>query len=75
MVVLVSKNKIKVGDVVCRKSYGSDIMFKVIAVKNEGKEVLVDLKGINFRLIADAPAEDLEIRIINEIDEVKHDFM
>ncbi|HHV58823.1 MAG TPA: hypothetical protein GXX49_00720 [Clostridiaceae bacterium] len=56
---------IKVGDIVCRKSYGSDVIFKVVAVKEEGSQVIADLKGINCRLMADAPREDLELHEVH----------
>ncbi len=47
-----------VGDVVCRKSYGNDILFKIISIDSKLKTA--SLKGIDVRLIADAPLEDLE---------------
>lgn len=50
---------LKVGDIVGRKSYNSDILFKVVDIKKvEGKEIAV-LRGICYRLEADAPASDL----------------
>ncbi|OPJ63383.1 sporulation peptidase YabG [Clostridium oryzae] len=51
----------KIGDTVVRKSYGMDIAFKIIDVKpkENGDEFII--KGLNLRLIADAPEEDLEI--------------
>lgn len=51
--------RIKVGDIVARKSYGYDILFKVVDVKNNGKENVVTLKGITYRIQADAPESDL----------------
>lgn len=53
---------LKVGDIVGRKSYNSDILFKVVEIKNvDGKEVAV-LRGICYRLEADAPASDLVLQ-------------
>ncbi|WP_373897920.1 sporulation peptidase YabG [Haloimpatiens sp. FM7315] len=50
----------EVGDVVVRKSYGKDIAFKIIDIREEkGKKIYI-LKGINIRIIADSPVEDLE---------------
>ena len=46
---------IKVGDYVTRKSYDNDIIFEVIEI--EGKECI--LKGVDIRLVADAPIIDL----------------
>lgn len=48
---------INVGDYVTRKSYENDIMFEVIEI--EGKECM--LKGVDIRLIADAPIHDLVV--------------
>ncbi len=52
--------EIKIGDVVGRKSYKKDIFFKVMDLckdNNEKKYCL--LKGIHYRLYANAPLEDL----------------
>lgn len=44
-----------VGDFVARKSYDTDVIFKVVAV--EGDSVL--LRGVLLRIMADAPVSDL----------------
>lgn len=44
-----------IGDIVTRKSYGNDILFKIIDIK----EKIIYLKGINIRLLADSEQEDL----------------
>ncbi len=49
--------KYKIGDLVTRKSYGNDLVFKIIAT-NETEYIL---KGIYVRLYADSKEEDLEI--------------
>lgn len=54
----------KVGDYVVRKSYGKDITFKIIDIKEDENGIVYVLKGINIRIIADASKEDLE-----EVDE------
>jgi len=54
--------KLRVGDIVARKSYGCDVFFKVADIRNNGKEDIVTLKGISYRIEADAPASDLEIQ-------------
>jgi len=55
-------SKINIGDIVGRKSYDSDILFKVVDIKNEdGKDTIV-LRGICYRLEADAPEADLVIQ-------------
>lgn len=47
---------IRVGDMVTRKSYGNDIMFTVTSIQ-DGKIAI--LQGLEFRLVADAPMDDL----------------
>ena len=48
------------GDIVVRKSYGKDITFKIIDIKENEDGVVYVLKGINIRIIADASIDDLE---------------
>lgn len=50
---------LKIGDVVARKSYGSDILFKVVDIKKEDGKKIVTLQGLCYRLEADAPESDL----------------
>lgn len=45
----------KEGDIVGRKSYGSDILFSITKINREH----VLLKGLDYRLLADAPLADL----------------
>lgn len=51
---------IKVGDIVGRKSYGMDVYFKVMEINegDEGKQ-LARLNGLDMRLCANAPLDDL----------------
>ncbi|NLP17541.1 MAG: sporulation peptidase YabG [Firmicutes bacterium] len=51
---------IKIGDVVGRKSYGMDVYFKVAKIYGKGPGAMAFLKGLDVRLCADAPLEDLE---------------
>jgi sporulation peptidase YabG len=51
----------KIGDIVVRKSYGKDITFKIIDIKNTDDGYIYMLKGINLRIVADSLEEDLEI--------------
>ncbi len=48
---------VKVGDIVGRRSYNSDTMFRIENIVDE----TAYLKGIFFRLTADAPLNDLEV--------------
>lgn len=51
----------KIGDIVVRRSYGKDITFKIIDIKYTNEGIVYFLKGINLRIIADSPEEDLEL--------------
>ncbi|KGK90673.1 sporulation peptidase YabG [Clostridium sp. HMP27] len=51
----------KIGDIVVRKSYGKDITFKIINIKETEDGEIYTLKGINLRIIADSVEEDLEV--------------
>lgn len=54
--------EIKRGDIVGRISYGKDILFRVdriIKIKSTGRAYCI-LKGVQYRIEADAPIEDLE---------------
>lgn len=50
---------LKIGDIVARKSYSMDILFKVVNIIGEGDKRTVILKGLDYRLQADAPESDL----------------
>jgi spore coat assembly protein len=52
---------LRIGDVVTRKSYGGDVHFKIAEVssRSSGKRSYV-LKGMLYRIIADAEEDDLE---------------
>lgn len=56
----------KIGDVVTRKSYDNDVIFKIINIIDDN----YILKGINVRLYADSYEDDLKI----VSGEVKNDF-
>lgn len=50
-----------IGDIVVRKSYGKDIRFKIIDIKEVNEGIIYSLKGINLRIIADSLEDDLEL--------------
>jgi len=66
---------IKVGDVVARKSYGYDILFKVcdMETRKDGMRIIL-LKGLNYRLFADAPESDIIKVPVNKINDEIHAF-
>ncbi len=64
----------KIGDLVVRKSYNKDSIFRIIDIKidDTNKEVAM-LKGIAFRILADSAIEDLEIIEIEDLKKVLMD--
>lgn len=51
----------KIGDIVVRKSYDKDIMFRIIGFEiDEKNQKIAILKGVAFRIIADSGIDDLE---------------
>ncbi|MFC4323944.1 sporulation peptidase YabG [Litchfieldia salsa] len=57
--------EVKVGDIVSRKSYKGDLLFRVIDLKVEhGNQKVAILYGEDVRLMADAPYQDL--LLVNE---------
>lgn len=53
----------RIGDLVTRNSYHNDTIFRIIAIDGD----IVSLKGVNIRLYADSPFEDLK-KIDTEVD-------
>lgn len=47
----------KIGDIVARKSYNYDVLFKIQRINGD----IVDLVGITVRILADAPIYDLKL--------------
>lgn len=61
----------KVGDLVARKSYNKDIIFKIIYFEvDENNKIKAILKGVAFRIIADSYLDDLEIVKIDDLKNV-----
>ena len=52
----------KIGDIVARKSYNRDIIFKIVGFNIDNRnEKYAILKGVAFRILADSYLDDLEI--------------
>ncbi len=63
--------QIKVGDIVARKSYGYDLKFKVIGVnKDRSGNSNIIIRGIDYRIEADAPESDLKVVSEDEVERV-----
>jgi len=66
--------KIEIGDVVSRKSYGGDILFRVEKLIEDAEQVVAVLRGLYVRLCADAPVKDLEKKGNEEVNRHRDDF-
>ncbi|MEG2247188.1 MAG: sporulation peptidase YabG, partial [Peptostreptococcaceae bacterium] len=65
------RTNMKIGDVVARKSYNKDVIFKIVGFSvDENNEKIALLKGVAFRIIADSYIDDLEIVKMPNIKEV-----
>jgi spore coat assembly protein len=67
-------NEIRVGDIVTRRSYGGDIFFRVDAIDHT-QGCTCRLRGICYRLCADAPLEDLEKKQPTEINAYRREHV
>ncbi|QSQ08535.1 Sporulation-specific protease YabG [Koleobacter methoxysyntrophicus] len=64
-----------IGDIVSRKSYNCDIFFKIVDIIQEGEQTKAVLKGLELRILADAPLDDLKKVSQQELREYKKDFI
>ena len=65
--------KVKIGDVVARVSYNKDVFFKVVDIMED--KGCCTLKGLNVRVLADAPIDDLILPSSTEVREYKRDYI
>lgn len=63
--------ELKIGDIVARKSYEFDVFFKVVDITENGNEKIAKLKGISYRIEADAPESDLVVQPDNKVSEYR----
>ena len=54
----------KIGDIVARKSYNYDVLFRITRINSNG---MIDLVGVTTRILADAPDYDLKLVLKEEI--------
>ncbi len=62
----------KLGDIVGRKSYGSDILFRISEIKDKGE---VCLTGIKYRLKVTTEYSDLEPASIERVLDLRNEFL
>lgn len=66
--------EIKIGDIVARRSYQGDILFRVEKIIMNGDEHCALLRGLFIRLYASAPVSDLEKKDVVEIAQQQSSF-
>ena len=59
----------KIGDLVTRKKYGNDIIFKIDKIQNN----TIYLKGVDVRLYADTKEDDLILATIPKKKEINEE--
>ncbi len=69
--VMYRMGDLKIGDIVARKSYGCDVFFKVVDIKKNEIGNVLTLKGISYRIEADAPEGDLELQPEHKVREYR----
>ncbi|WP_144555605.1 sporulation peptidase YabG [Bacillus sp. X1(2014)] len=65
---------IKINDIVGRSSYNCDILFRIIDVRKINDQKFAVLYGEDFRLVADAPYEDLVVIDHNQRAKLKNEY-
>jgi spore coat assembly protein len=65
--------RIKIGDIVTRVSYSRDVFFKVVELCEEKQHAT--LKGLNIRVLADAPISDLILPSPSEVRDYKKAYI
>ena len=65
---------IKLMDIVGRRSYNCDILFRVIDIRKINDQKIAILYGEDFRLVADAPYEDLVVIDHNQRVKLKKEY-
>lgn len=65
---VINVQNLQIGDIVTRKSYAGDMFFRIINImeKQNGKKVCV-LKGVLYRIEADADMDDLSLQDAREV--------
>lgn len=56
-----------IGDIVARRSYNQDLFLKIIDLKKKGRKQIAVLRGLNYRLLADASLDDLVLKNDKEV--------
>lgn len=61
------ERKVQEGDLVSRISHGRDVLFRIDRILQQNGKQIAFLKGVDLRLYADAPLEDLHVPTAQEV--------
>ncbi len=68
------EKRFREGDLVSRISHGKDVLFRIEQIHSQGGRQIALLKGVDLRLCADAPLEDLHIPTVQELSNHKKSY-
>lgn len=71
----VMNERLQVGDFVTRVSHQKDVLFRVEALQVQGGKKIALLKGVDLRLCADAPLEDLTVPTAQEVNRYRQIYL
>lgn len=62
-----AEKTLRAGDLVSRISHGCDVLFRIDRIQQQDGKQIALLKGVDLRLCADAPLEDLHVPTVQEV--------
>ena len=68
------EKKFQEGDLVSRTSHGRDVLFRIDRIHQQAGAQIAMLKGVELRLCADAPLEDLHVPTAQEMSNHRKPF-
>lgn len=67
--------RFQTGDFVTRLSHNKDVLFRIEAIQQQNGKQMAVLKGVDLRLCADAPLEDLTVPAAQEINRYRQGYV
>ena len=67
--------RFQIGDFVTRLSHKKDMLFRIEAIQQQNGKKIAVLKGVDLRLWADAPLEDLSVPTAQEINRYRQSYV
>ncbi|MBQ5701984.1 MAG: hypothetical protein IIV70_00155, partial [Peptococcaceae bacterium] len=67
--------RFQTGDFVTRLSHNKDVLFRIEEIQQQNGKQMAVLKGVDLRLYADAPLEDLTVPAAQEINRYRQGYV